>query len=74
MGCCGSGPTLSPELIGRMLVWSDVASLTQYFDGFRKAGLEVGTLRRPYSNEANSSSKAELSAAPPRRRSVARFW
>ena len=34
-------PDFSPELIGRMLVWSDVESLTQYFDGLRKAGLEV---------------------------------
>jgi adenylate cyclase len=34
-------PDFSPDLIGRMLVWSDDAGLAHYFDGLRKAGLEV---------------------------------
>jgi adenylate cyclase len=34
-------PDFPPDLIGRMLVWSDDAGLAHYFDGLRKAGLEV---------------------------------
>ena len=34
-------PDFSPQLIGGMLVWSDAEGMAHYFEGLRKAGLEV---------------------------------